>query len=530
MSHPLDIFLLQGRAAGAGIGCRSLLAKTESVAIVGTDARVVEIEVHVPRAGLPSFSVVGLPTPSVRESEHRCRSALVASGSSWPSGRIVVNIAPGALRKEGTHYDLPLALAILAADEVIPAARLRDLVVMGELALDGSLRPVRGVLAGAIAARQRERACLICPRGNSAEAAIVEGIEVIAVSTLKECLDYLKGEHQPQPVEPVEQAPPEFEDLAEVRGHPQAKEALEIAAAGAHNLLLCGSPGSGKTMLARRLPGILPEMSLDEAFEVTRIRSVAGLLPERASLVTTRPFRVPHHHVSLAGLIGGGTGLARPGEVTLAHNGCLFLDELTLYSKAVLESLRAPLEDKVVRIARSGGSVTYPCRFSLIAAMNPCPCGYEGDLRRACKCEEYRKENYRARLSGPLLDRFDMQVAMQRLTGKELMSAPDGEDSVTVRGRVEAARAVQARRYGSSLATNASVSTRVLRDEIALSVEADGFARRAVDQSLLTGRGLDRLMRVARTIADLDGLPMVDEVHIGRALQLRTDVAAPVMA
>ncbi|MGI8775497.1 MAG: YifB family Mg chelatase-like AAA ATPase, partial [Actinomycetota bacterium] len=294
--------------------------------------------------------------------------------------------------------------------------------------------------------------------------------------------------------------------------------------------LLTGSPGSGKTMLARRLPGILPEMTLDEAFEVTRIRSVAGLLPERASLVTTRPFRVPHHHVSLAGLVGGGTGIARPGEVTLAHNGVLFLDELTLYSKAVLESLRAPLEDEVVRIARSGGSVTYPCRFSLVAAMNPCPCGYEGDPRRACRCEDYRKEIYRARLSGPLLDRFDMQVSMQRLTGKELMSAPDGEDSATVRARVEAARAIQARRYGSSLTTNASVRTSVLREEIALSVPAHDFARRAVDQSLLTGRGLDRLMRVARTIADLDGLPMVDEVHIGRALQLRTDIAAPVMA
>jgi magnesium chelatase family protein len=353
----------------------SVLSTTESIALVGTDAHLVQVEVHVAN-GVPRFTIVGLPAASVREAEQRTRSALLSAGQQWPRARIVANLAPGSLRKEGTHFDLPIALGLLAADERFDPGLLRGWISVGELALDGDVRSVKGALAAAIVCKKTGRRGLICPARNAPEARLVEGIEVVPVGCLGDCIAFLQGRWTPAPIAAIER----FErasalDMQDVRGHPVAKRALEISAAGGHNVLMVGPPGVGKTMLASRLPGILPPLSQEESLEATRVHSVAGLLAERPALVAERPFRVPHHHVSPAGLIGGGAGIARPGEISLAHLGVLFLDELALYRRDVLDTLRAPLEEGVVRIARSGGVVAYPCRFSLIAAMNPCPCG-----------------------------------------------------------------------------------------------------------------------------------------------------------
>ncbi len=479
-----------------------------------------DVEVDV-GTGLPRFTIVGLPTKSVREAEQRTRSAIEASGAKWPNQRTVANLAPGGLRKEGTHLDLAIALGILGAARCIDPQALQDWVAIGELALDGSLRPVRGTLAAALAARAARRRGLLCPRANAAEAALVDGIEVVPLASLGEGIEWVAGRLTPAAVAPAEPVEEQLEDLREVRGHPSAKRAVELAAAGGHNLLMVGPPGSGKTMLARRLPGILPQMSPDESLEVTCVHSVAGLLSERSGLVRSRPFRSPHHHVSLAGLIGGGSGLARPGEVSLAHLGVLFLDELSLYRKDALESLRAPLEDGVVRIARSAGVIAFPCRFSLVGAMNPCPCGYLGDARRACRCTRHQLELHRSRLSGPLLDRIDIHVTMARLEQAELLGAPAAETSADVRRRVEAARAVQCERYGSSVATNASASRARFDAAVALTDGARRLLRVAIESLGLSGRGLDRVVRMARSLGDLAASATVDEDHVGEALAYR---------
>ena len=500
-----------------------MLASASSVALVGTDAYAVEVEVFV-GGGVPRFAIVGLPAKSVREAEQRVRSALESSGYEFPRSRIVANLAPGALRKEGTHFDLPIAVGIHAAANDLQPDALGGWMILGELALDGSVRPVRGVLAAAMECRSLGWRGIICPASNASEAALVDGIEIVPVSNVRECVGFLQGDWAPAKVDRApDPEPPPVEDMSEIRGHEYVKRAAEIAIAGGHNMLLVGPPGSGKTMLARRMSGIAPEMTLEESLEVTRIYSVAGMLSTRAALVRARPFRSPHQGVSVAGLVGGGSGIARPGEVSLAHNGVLFLDEIALYRRDVLESLRGPVEDGVVRIARSGGVITYPCRFSLVAAMNPCPCGHSGDDGILCRCSERELEFYRARLSGPLLDRFDIQAKMLRTGSRELLGDGHAEGSESIRRRVRAARAIQRDRYSSAVTTNAGAPKRAVEHTVLLTAGARDMLRTAIDTLALSGRGLDRVRRIARTIADLQGSPEVSEDHFAEALLLRSD-------
>jgi magnesium chelatase family protein len=491
-----------------------------SGALQGVDAEPIQVEVDLLRR-LPRFVIVGLAANAVKESGERVRSAIGGAGIEFPRQRVVVNLAPADLRKDGTALDLPVALGILAANGDVPAESLKDVLAVGELALSGELRPIRGALSLATLARSLERTLLL-PRATAWQAQLVPGARVVGVDSLAEAVAWLRGESSPAAAAPVPQPTRSCgPDLADVRGQHVARRALEIAAAGAHHLLLVGPPGCGKSMLAQRLPTILPDPTFEEALDVSRIHSAAGLLDATGGLVSRRPFRAPHHTVSVAGMVGDRS--LRPGEVSLAHHGVLFLDEAAEFPRHVLEVLRQPLEDGAVRLSRAAGTVEYPACLTLVLATNPCPCGHRGS-NRPCACTDGDVHRYLRRLSGPVLDRVDLRVALQPLTSRELVAGPPGESSADVRDRVVAARARQsARQQGRP---NAQLDAAGVRAHAPLDDAARRLLEDGADRFQLSGRATTRLLKVARTVADLAGQERVAEEHVGEALALRVAEAA----